>query len=217
MHRGQRPHVADDLGQSFESVADEEERVFHAAVLDVGEHTHPELRPLTAAAHPQPEDVLLPGQRHSNRRIDRPVRHLPVADLHHDRVDEDRRVHLFQGPRGPFVHLLDDLVGDPRDRFLADRRAVDLREVRTDLTRGQPVRIQRQHDLLDPVQAALPLAHDLRLERPLTVPRDLDRDLTGRFCQHRLRSGPVAHVRVVTVRIRTGLLKVWLSPRPHDL
>lgn len=50
-----------DIGESFEAVADEEERVRDATVLDVGEHAHPELRPLTSGPDPQPEDVLLPG------------------------------------------------------------------------------------------------------------------------------------------------------------
>ena len=94
LHDGLRPHVADHLGQSLEAVADQEERVLDAAVAEVGQHAHPELRALTAGAGPQPEDVLLPGQGDPDRGIDRPVRDLAVADLDHDRVDEDRGVDL---------------------------------------------------------------------------------------------------------------------------
>ena len=52
-----------------------------------------------------------------------------------------------------------------RDRLLAHRGAVDLREVRADLPGRQALGIQRQHDLIDAGQPPLPLAHDLRLER----------------------------------------------------
>jgi len=56
------------------------------------------------------------------------------------------------------------------------------------------------------VQAALTLTHDLRLERPVPAPRDLDRDLPGRFGEHRLGSGSVAHVRALAVWAGTVLL-----------
>ena len=96
--------------------------VLHAAVAQVGEHAHPELRALTAGAGPQPEDVALAGQADPDRGVERPVGDLPVADLDHDRVDEDRRVDLIQRPGRPVVHLLDHLVGDPADRLLATPR-----------------------------------------------------------------------------------------------
>ncbi len=48
-------------GVPFEAVADQEEHVGDAAVADVGEHAHPELRTLTAGAGPQSQDVLVPG------------------------------------------------------------------------------------------------------------------------------------------------------------
>jgi hypothetical protein len=41
-----------------------------------------------------------------------------VADLHHDRVDEDRSACFIQRSYRPVVHLLDHLVGDPADRLL---------------------------------------------------------------------------------------------------
>src|SRR5680860_1906224 len=53
------------------------------------------------------------GQGDPDRRVDRAVGDLAVADLDHDRVDEDGRVDLVQGTGGPGLHLLEDLVGDP--------------------------------------------------------------------------------------------------------
>ena len=44
LHCRQRPHVADNVGQSFEAVVDQEERVGDATVFHVGQDTHPELR-----------------------------------------------------------------------------------------------------------------------------------------------------------------------------
>jgi hypothetical protein len=38
-----------------------------------------------------------------------------------------------------------------------------------DLCGGHTARGQRQHDLVDPVQAALPLAHEYRVERAVPV------------------------------------------------
>lgn len=94
-------------------------------------------------------------------------------------------------------------VGDLRDRVLADARSVDIVEVRRDLTGRQPPRGQRQHDLIDPIQPALPLANDLRIERPVPIPRDLDLDRTD-LGEHRLRAFPVA--RVLTGRGRVLLV-----------
>ena len=86
------------------------------------------------------------------------------------------------------------IVGDPTDRLLADRGAVYLSEVRADLPGREALGIQRQHDLIDTVKPSLPLAHDLRLERPGPVTRHLDLDLPGRLGQHRLRTRAVADV-----------------------
>lgn len=42
---------------------------------------------------------------------------LPIADLDHDGFDESRCVNLVEGPVLPGIHLLDDLVGKPRDHL----------------------------------------------------------------------------------------------------
>ena len=44
--------VADRLGQPFEAIAHHDADVLGAAVLDLGQHPHPEFRPLTIAVSP---------------------------------------------------------------------------------------------------------------------------------------------------------------------
>jgi hypothetical protein len=210
---GLRPGVADHLGQALEPVADHEEHVPDAPVAQVGEHAHPELGALPAGASPQAEDVFLPGQGDADGGVDGPVGDLPVPDLHHDGVDEDRRIDLIERPAAPGLHLLDHLVGDPRDRLLAHRRAVDLGEVRADLPGGQALGIQRQHDLIDPGQPPLPLLDDLRLERAMPVARHLDRYLPAGLGQHRLGPGPVPHV----PRLVTGRAVLVMTEMPGHL
>jgi hypothetical protein len=96
LHHCLREDRLDRVRQALEAVADHKEDVGHAAVLQLGEHAHPELRGLPAAgAGPQAEHVLVPGQVDSDRGVDRPVADLPVANFDVDRVDEDRRVDLL--------------------------------------------------------------------------------------------------------------------------
>jgi hypothetical protein len=130
LHDRGRPHGADHLRQSLQAVADDEEHILDATVTQVREHAHPELRALTTGARPEPQDVPFAVEGDTDRRVERAVGDLPVADLDHDRVDEDRRVDLLERSHGPVVHLLDHLVGGPGDGLLADRRAIDLGEVR---------------------------------------------------------------------------------------
>ena len=66
--------------------------------------------------------------------------------------------------------------------------------MRRDFPGGEPFGIQRQHDLIDSRQPALPFLDDLGFERPVTVAGHLDLDLPGRLSQDRLRPGPVADV-----------------------
>ena len=167
----------------------------HAAVLQVGQHVHPELRRLPAAlAGPQAEHVAAPVQVDADRGVERLVADLPVADLDVDRVDEDRRVHALQRPGGPGAHLLEHLVGDPGDRVLADGRAVHLVEVRGDLAGGQALGEQADRDRVHVRQAPLALLDDHRLERAGPVPRHRDAHLPGGVGEHRLGPGAVADV-----------------------
>ncbi len=75
--------------------------------------------------------------------VDGPVGDLTVADLHHDRVDEHHRIDAIERPVQPVGHLLEDPVGDLRDRLPGDLGPVDLGEMRFDLTGREPLRGQR--------------------------------------------------------------------------
>jgi hypothetical protein len=68
------------------------------------------------------------------------------------------------------------------------------------------VGVQRQHDLVDPVQPPLPLLHNHRVERPVPVPRDVELHMSGGLGQYRLRSGPVTHIRRLTAILGPVLL-----------
>jgi len=63
----------------------------------------------------------------------------PVPDLHEDRINEHCGINLISRASRPFIHFLDYLVGNPQNCFRGHRRAVDLSEMGTDLTSGQPL------------------------------------------------------------------------------
>ena len=85
----------------------------------------------------------MPLQVDPDRDVERLVADLTVANLDVDRVDEVRRIDRQQWPRGPALHLLEVLFGDPRDGVLADARgAVHLRKVRADLADGQALGVR---------------------------------------------------------------------------
>ena len=67
------------------------------------------------------------------------------------------------------------------------------------LTGGQALGRQRDDQLVDTGEPPLPLGHDLRLERPVTVAGDLDLDRPD-LGQHRLGPAPVAGVPAITAR-----------------
>jgi len=200
LHRRQRPRGVDRLRQALEAVADDDADVLGAAVLDLGEDTEPELRSLTAVAGPDPEDVPLPVHRDAHGDIERLVPHLAVADFHHQGVDEHDRIDAIQWSVLPFGHLLDDLVGDPADRVLGHGRAIDVVEVRGDLSGRQPTRGEREHDLVDPGESSLTFLDDLRLERPRPVPGHVDLDGTD-LGQHGLGAAAVADVAALSLLV----------------
>jgi hypothetical protein len=57
------------------------------------------------------------------------------------------------------LHLLYHPVGNPRDGVFGDLGVIDVSEMRRDVAGGQPAGIQRQNDLIDAGQPALPLGH----------------------------------------------------------
>jgi hypothetical protein len=79
---GLRPDIGDDVGKTFETVADEEEHVPDATVLQVDQHAHPELRALTAGAHPQTQYFLAAVHGDPEGGVDGSVGDLAVADFH---------------------------------------------------------------------------------------------------------------------------------------
>ena len=170
-----RPGLRDRVGQAFQAVAHHDAHVTHTAVAYLGQHAQPVLGALTAVAGPQAQDVptAVAGDRESD--VDRPVRDLTIADLHVDTVDEDHRVDAVQGPALPLAERVQDPVGDGRDRLLRHLRAIHLGQVRAHLTGGQPLRGQRDHQVVHPTETTLPLRHDRRGERPIPIPGHLHR------------------------------------------
>ncbi len=123
----------------LQPVADRDEHVLDAPVLYLGEHLQPEPRTLLTITGPDTEDVACSVHGDAHHNVERGVSHLPVTDLHDDRVDEDHGVKRIQWPARPFGEFRADLLGDLADRVLEDLRPIDLVEMRDDLTRGQPV------------------------------------------------------------------------------
>ena len=168
----------DRLRQPLQAVAADDQRVLEAAVSELGQHRRPLLRALTARrAQPEAEHVALAVEVDADRDVDRPVRDLRAPDLDHQAVDQQHRVERIERPALPGDHLLDDLVGDLRDRLPRHLRPVDLEQVLLDVARRQALRVQRDHVARKPVQAPLVLRHRHRLERALPVPRDPQLDL----------------------------------------
>jgi len=82
------------------------------------------------------------------------------------------------------------------DRLLGHLRAIHLGQMGADLTSGQALRRQRQHHVLHTGQAALPLAHDLRLETAITIAGHVNR-YRADLGQHRLTTGAVTTVATI--------------------
>ena len=149
LHRRERPDIAYYFRQALESVTDQDKHVLGSPVANVSEHGHPELGAFTTGPSPKPQNVFLTLESDPNCCINGPISHLTVPDFHHNRVNENGRVNLIQGPCGPVIHFLDHLVSDPRNCFLGDRCAINFREMRTDLTRSQTLGIKRENYLIN--------------------------------------------------------------------
>ena len=66
------------------------------------------------------------------------------------------------------------------------RGAVDVGEMAEISPVVNPLAYRREHDLVDVAEPALPLAHELRLEGAVAVPRHLDLDRAAAVGEHRL-------------------------------
>lgn len=111
------PHRADGVGEALEAVTHHDQHVETASVADLGEDLGPELGAFAAVAGPQTQDVAFAVDGDRDRGVDRPVRDLPIADLHVDRVDEHHRIHPIQRPRLPLGELADEITVLDRDPF----------------------------------------------------------------------------------------------------
>ena len=194
LHDRLLPRRVDRFRKPFETVADGDQDVLDATVLQLGEYLQPEPRPFAAITGPDPQNLPLPGRGDAHHDIERGVADLPVSDLDHDRVDEDHRVERVQRSGGPLRELGGDLLRDPTDRVFGHLRAIDLVEMRRDLARRQPPRREGQHDLVDALEPALPLRDNDRLERTITIPGDLDLHWAY-LGEHCLDPRPVPHIR----------------------
>lgn len=78
--------------------------------------------------------------------------------------------------------------------------------MRGDLPGRHSFRMQRQDDLVDLGQPALPFLHDLRFECRVPITRHSDAHLARRVRDHRLTPAAVTHIRRLTARIGLVLL-----------
>src|ERR1039458_549260 len=161
----------------------------------ISDKTPPELGsfPVAVLPGPQSQHVTLPIHGDAQGQVDRPVRDLPLPDLHINGVDENHRVYYVEGPVLPFWHAFHDPVGDRSDRLLRHLRAVHLGQVRADLPVRQPFRRQGNHHLIDTGQPPLPFRDDLRLETSIAVPRHGDLHRPG-ISNHSLNPVTIAEL-----------------------
>ena len=195
----------DRLGEALEPVHAADQDVLDAPLLEVGQDLHPELRAL-GLLEPHPEHVAVavdgdPEREVAGAALDRPV----LTDLQHQRVEEDHRVDVLQRPLRPGADVVHDRVGDLRDQLAADLHAVDLLQVRLDVPRRQPPRVQREDLVVEPHKAALALSDDLRLEAAVAIPRGVDR-YPPLIADQRLGRRPIPSVAGATGRLQMRLV-----------
>ena len=112
-----------------------------------------------------PSTSRSPSMRDAEREVAGPALHrAALADLEHQRVEEDDRVDVVQRPLLPLADVVHHRVGDAADQVAADLDPVDLGQVRLDVAGRQAARVEREDLVVEPLEAALPLPDDLRLE-----------------------------------------------------
>jgi hypothetical protein len=74
----------------------------------------------------------------------------------------------------PLSDFLENGIGDPADQIGRDLDAIELLEVTLNLAHRHATRVERENPVVKTVEAGLALRHQLRLEAPLAVPRNLD-------------------------------------------
>ncbi len=137
-------------GTTLQPAEARDQDVLDAALLEVGQDLQPELRAL-GPLKPHPEDVAVPVKRDAQGEVQRAaLDRAAVADLEDHAVQEHDRIDVLQRALGPLAHVIHDRVGDAADEIEADLNAVDLLQVRADVTDRQPTALQREDLLVEP-------------------------------------------------------------------
>ncbi len=124
-----------------------------------GEDLHPELRALRFLK-PHAQHVARSVQADAHRQVTRASLHASaLADLQHQRVQEDDWVDVIQRALLPRASVVHHRVGHPADQIPADVHAVDLGEVRLDIPRRQPAGIQREDLVVKACECYGPVRH----------------------------------------------------------
>src|SRR5262249_51343579 len=151
----------DRLREPLQPVDAAEENVRHAALLELGEDLHPELGTL-GLLEPDSEHLPLTLERDAERQVAGTALHAAaLADLQHQRVEEDHRVDVIERALLPLAHVFHHGVGDTADQVAADLDAVELGQVRLDVARRQPSRVEREDLVVEALEASLTLPDDL--------------------------------------------------------
>jgi len=168
----------DRLREPLEPIDAADQDVSDAALFELGQDLHPELRALVGL-EPQAENFAVSVEVDPHRHITRLALHTAaVADLQHQRVEEHHRVHVIEWPGLPGPGVVHDRVGDLGDQVPADGHTVDLLQVRADVPGRHPSRVQGEDLLIEPLKTPLALSHDLRFKGPVAIPWRVDLDLT---------------------------------------
>jgi hypothetical protein len=145
-----------------------------------------------------------------------------VADLHHQGVDVDDRIEVFQRPRLPGLDLLGDGVGDLGDRLMRQVGADRAGQVMLDVPHRHPAGVQRDDHLVEPTRPAGALGHQARLEGAGPVPRrgqsdvaDLGRQGLGRRAVPGVWAAPPGRVALLVAEMISQLRSQ--APLEHRL
>ncbi len=205
LHRGLRVDRFDCLREPFQPVDTRDQDVLDAALLEIVEDLHPELRALVGLK-PHAQDITLTVDPDRHRQVaGTPLDRAAVADLQHQRVEEDDRIDVIQWPCLPGPSVVHDRIGHPRDQIAADLDPVDLLQVSLDIPGRQAPRIEREDLVVEPLEAPLTLADYLRLKRARAIARSVDRHL-ALLGDQRLRRRPVPGVACPACRFLVGLI-----------
>jgi hypothetical protein len=101
------------------------------------------------------------------------------------------------GRFSPRRHPLHHPISNSRDGLLRHLRSIDLRQVRGNLTVSQPLRRQRDHQIINSGQPPLTLRHDHRLEAGLPIPRHVNLHRPG-LPHQRFQPRPIPRVSPIT-------------------